>query len=213
VRYEDLLAVAGGLPVVESTSLRALGEAPRTIGVQLSRWVAAGKLVQLRRGVYLLPEKLRRHPAPLETIANLLRTPSYVSLESALSLHELIPEAVPLVQSVTTGRPGRFVTPVATFEYRHVKRSWFFGYREMEIGQGRALVATPEKAVLDLFYLATGELTPARLEEYRFQELDRLDQAALETMASKAGSPRLERAVRRMRELASAAGGWETVTP
>jgi predicted transcriptional regulator of viral defense system len=139
--------------------------------------------------------------------------PSYVSLERGLSIHQMIPEAVPLVQSVTTGRPGRFVTPVATFEYRHVKPAWFFGYREMEIGQGHALVATAEKALLDLLYLASGEITMARLEEYRLQELERLDLAALAAMAGKAASPRLLRAVRRLQDLVAKQGEWETVSP
>jgi predicted transcriptional regulator of viral defense system len=213
VKHQDLLQVAGDLPVIESAALRALGEDPRSIGVQLSRWVNLGKLVQLRRGVYLLPERLRRNRAPVEAIANLLVAPSYVSLERGLSIHQMIPEAVPLVQSVTTGRPGRFVTPVATFEYRHVKPAWFFGYREMEIGQGHALVATAEKALLDLLYLASGEITMARLEEYRLQELERLDLAALAAMAGKAASPRLLRAVRRLQDLVAKQGEWETVSP
>jgi predicted transcriptional regulator of viral defense system len=213
VKHQDLLQLAGDFPVVESAALRTLGEDPKSIGVQLSRWVASGKLVQLRRGVYLLPEKLRRNRAPLETIANLLVAPSYVSLERGLSIHEMIPEAVPLVQSVTTGRPGRFVTPVATFEYRHVKTAWFFGYREMEIGQGRALVATPEKALLDLLYLSSGEMTTARLEQYRLQDLEKLDLVELAAMAGKAASPRLLRAVKRLQGLLVKAGAWETVSP
>jgi hypothetical protein len=205
-----LLAVAGELPVLESAALRARGEDPRTVGVQLSRWVKSGKLLQLRRGMYLLPERLRRNRAPLETIANLLMSPSYVSLERGLSLHEMIPEAVPIVQSVTTGRPGRFATPVGTFEYRHVKPAWFFGYREIEIGQGSALVATAEKALL---YLSVGELTAARLEQYRFQDLDKLDLVVLASMAARAESPRLVRAVQRVGELIASEGPWEKVPP
>jgi predicted transcriptional regulator of viral defense system len=213
VKYEDLLAFAGDVPVLESVSLRALGEDPRSVGVQLSRWVKAGKLLQLRRGVYLFPERLRRNRAPVEAIANLLVGPSYVSLQRALSLHEMIPEGVPVVQSVTTGRPGRFVTEAGTFEYSHVKPDWFFGYRETEIGEGRALVATPAKALLDLFYLSPGEHTATRLEHYRLQDLDRVDFAALEAMAAKARSPRLLRAVARLHRLRDDDGAWEPASP
>jgi 2-phospho-L-lactate transferase/gluconeogenesis factor (CofD/UPF0052 family) len=83
----------------------------------------------------------------------------------------------------------------------------------MEIGQGHALVATAEKALLDLLYLASGEITMARLEEYRLQELERLDLAALAAMAGKAASPRLLRAVRRLQDLVAKQGEWETVSP
>jgi hypothetical protein len=54
--------------------------------------------------MYLLPERRRRNRAPLAAIANLGVAPSVVSLERGLSIHEMIPEAVPLVQSVSSGR-------------------------------------------------------------------------------------------------------------
>jgi 2-phospho-L-lactate transferase/gluconeogenesis factor (CofD/UPF0052 family) len=67
--------------------------------------------------------------------------------------------------------------------------------------------------LLDLLYLASGEITMARLEEYRLQELERLDLAALAAMAGKAASPRLLRAVRRLQDLVAKQGEWETVSP
>jgi predicted transcriptional regulator of viral defense system len=200
--YHDLVRLAGDLPLIDTATLRALGAEPRGLSVQLSRWAAAGRLVQLRRGAYLLPPHLRRSPAPAERLANLLVTPSYVSLERALSIHGLIPEEVPLLQSVTTARPRLVSTPVGDFCFRHVKRSWFFGYEELEVGGGRALVARPEKALLDLVYLARGEFSHARLEALRLQGLDRVDAAELSRMSEASGSPRVARAAARLRELA-----------
>ena len=133
MRYLALLERAADLPVVDTQTLRTWGSNARSLSVQLSRWTRQGKLVPLRRGIYLLPAALRRARAPLEHIANLLVVPSYVSLERALALHGLIPEAVPVIQSVTRARPMLFETPAGTFQYRHVKKSWFFGYRETEL--------------------------------------------------------------------------------
>ncbi|HWO20588.1 MAG TPA: hypothetical protein VNO30_17585 [Kofleriaceae bacterium] len=107
-----------------------------------------------------------------------------MSLERALALHGLIPEVVPVVQSVTRARPMVFETPAGTFQYRHVKQSWFFGYRETELASGSALIAVPEKALLDVVYLSRGAFTPDRIAELRLQELDRLNLAALTRMAS-----------------------------
>lgn len=190
MRYEALLAQVRELPVIESQTLRALGDEPRSLGVQLSRWVGAGKLEQLRRGIYLLPPGLRsREPAPLY-LANVLARPSYVSLECALAFHGMIPERVSLVQSVTTGRPIFLKTPAGEFQYRHVNRDWFFGYREYS----GALVAEPEKALLDLIHLLGAPPTAEWFESLRLARLDRIDLRKLEKMAAR-GSRRVHSAL------------------
>ena len=121
MKFDALLLRTRHLPVIDSQTLRAFGEDPRALGVQLSRWVARGRLLQLRRGIYQLPEGFRSvDPSPL-FLANLLATPSYVSLESALAFHGLIPERVPLTQSVTPRRPEQLSNAAGNFEYRHVK--------------------------------------------------------------------------------------------
>jgi|SRR6185436_1048321 len=195
MRYLTLLERAAELPVVDTKTLRTWGGDARSLSVQLSRWTRQGKLVPLRRGIYLLPAALRRGRAPLEYIANLLVVPSYVSLERALAFHGLIPEAVPVVQSVTRARPMVFETAAGTFQYRHVKQSWFFGYRETELASGSALIAVPEKALLDVVYLSRGSFTPERIAELRLQELDRLNLTTLTRMASGHGE-RIEAAAR-----------------
>lgn len=208
MRYDDLVRRVHALPVIDSQTLWALGENRRSLGVQLSRWVAAGKLVQLRRGLYQLPPHLRTvDPSPL-FLANLLHAPSYVSLESALSFHGLIPERVPLTQSVTAGRPARFETPVGAFEYRHVKRDWFFGYRETPIPGGTAIVAEPEKAVLDLVHLSRGEFPTERIRELRLAGVDRLSVDRI-TRFARMAAPRVQRAASELQRLISSETGVE----
>lgn len=199
VKYEALLQHGLREAVIDSRTLRALGEEPRAMSVQLSRWVAAGKLVQLRRGIYLLPPALRVSEPPLFYLANIQATPSYVSLESALSFHGLIPERVPLVQSVTTGRPLNLDTPVGAFRYRHIKRDWFFGYRETSVPGGTALVAVPEKALLDLFHLSSSPFPRERIEALRLAHPSLLDEHRLLKYAARA-RPRVREATRRVLE-------------
>jgi len=193
MKYMMLLERAAHLPVIDSRTLRSLGGDPKALSVQLSRWVHQGKLVPLRRGMFLLPAALRRNQPALEYLANLLVLPSYVSLERALSFHGLIPERVPLVQSVTRGRPMLFETPVGDFQYRHVKQDWFFGYAETEIESASALIALPEKALLDVIYLSAGPFPRERIDAMRLQNLDRLKPAILTRMAAGHGE-RLEAA-------------------
>lgn len=200
MKFESLLEIVGDQPLIESTTLRAFGEEPGKLSVQLSRWVAAGRLIQLRRGVYLLAKPYRRHEAAKEFIANLLLRPSYVSCECALAIHGLIPEEVTLVQSVTTGRTTQFPTSIGDFQYRHIKTNRFFGYGETAVAHGRALVAVPEKALLDTVYFSKGEFTNKRIEEIRLQDLDRLDLNRLTEFADRLESPRLTRAARKLAE-------------
>jgi len=195
MEFTRLLEVVGDVPVFETSLLLAGAVDPADIRRQLSRWVAAGRLYQLRRGLYALaPPYQRTKPHPF-AVANWVVRSSYVSLQAALAHYGLIPEATPVVTSVTTGRPGRWDTPLGACEYRHVKVELFFGYRLDEVSPGqRAFIATPEKALLDLAHLHPGGDDPAYLQELRLQNLERLDVEALQRLAEQAGSPKLQRA-------------------
>jgi predicted transcriptional regulator of viral defense system len=198
MKFDALVVRAAELPLLDTPTLQALSGGGPALSVQIARWVRTGRLVRLRRGAYLLPPHLRRGEPPLERLGNLLRRPSYVSLERALSLHGLIPEAVPWITSVTPGHPGVLDTAVGVFSYRHVRAGWFSHYRELSVGAQSALVATPEKALLDLVHFSPGEWTEARIAALRLQNVERLDLEALEQIAREAG-PRVQRAAVRIR--------------
>ena len=108
------------------------------------------------------------------------------------------------MQSVTTGTPITIDTPVGRFQYRHVKPEWFFGYEESKVGGEPALVARPEKALLDLLHLTPGELTDEGLAEMRLQNLEIMDPAVLVTMAERSHGHRLRRAAQKLAVLIEA---------
>ncbi len=203
MKFGELLEIVGDEPAFETGLLLAGRVNAGDVRRQLSRWTAAGKLVQLRRGLYALaPPYQRTAPHPF-VLANHLVAASYVSAESALAFHELIPEFVPAVISVTTARPGRRDTPLGRFVFRHVRHGLFFGFRRVALGGGqRASVATAEKALLDLVHLSAGGDRRAYLDALRLQNLERLDLSLLEQMARRAGSPKLQRAARYVAKLA-----------
>ncbi|MEJ5198039.1 MAG: hypothetical protein WHX53_03865 [Anaerolineae bacterium] len=207
MEFHELLQIVGEEPVFETGLLLAGDVNPADVQRQLSRWTAAGRLHQLRRGVYALAapyQKVKPHPF---AVANALVRSSYVSLQAALAHYDLIPEYTPVVTNVTGGRPGRWETALGVFEYRHVKASWLHGYHQLDLGAGqRAFVATPEKALLDLVYLQPGGDDPAYLAELRLQNLDRLDLERLAGFAERSGSPKLRRAARHIAQLVRAEG-------
>lgn len=199
MKWIEFLDRVGDEPVV-TTGLLLAGERDRGgVERQLCRWTAAGKLIQLVRGVYTLaPPFRRRLPHPF-LLANRVRRPSYVSLQSALSQWGLIPEGLTSVTSVTTGRPDSVRTAAGEFIYRHVKTTWFHGYEEVQgDGDQAILVATAEKALLDLVYLTPRGETVEYLEGLRLAGLDRLSPERLLELAEGSGRPKLMRAAHRL---------------
>src|SRR5689334_8528842 len=82
-----------------------LGGSPDSRYGKVKRWLAQGKLMHIRKGLYLLTDVLgySEKPHPFE-LAHYIYAPSYISLESALSYHKLIPEAVYTTTSVCIKR-------------------------------------------------------------------------------------------------------------
>jgi hypothetical protein len=110
---------------------------------------------------------------------------------------------VPVVTSVTTGRPARRETPLGIYQFRHVKPDLLRGYRLAEVNPGqRAFIASPEKALLDLVHLQPAGDAPQYLRELRLQNLDRLDLDELQRQADLAHSPKLRRAAAFVADLA-----------
>ncbi len=196
MKFSALLKIIGGDPVFESSLLLAGDVNPKVVRLQLFRWVKSGRINQLRRGLYALAppyQKTRPHPF---LVANRLQRASYVSLQSALAFYGLIPEMVNITVSVTTGRPERLVTPLGIFEFRHIKLDLLFGYQMTNFGGQNALVASPEKALLELVYLQPGGASPVYLRELRLQNLDRLDLDLLKKQAIAFESPKMAAAVK-----------------
>ena len=203
MEFTRLLKIVGDEPVFETGLLLAGDVAPAAVRRQLSRWTKAGRLYQLRRGLYALAPPFQKiKPQPF-LIANRMVRASYVSCQSALAYYDLIPEYVPVTTSVTTARPASWDTPMGTYEFRHIKTELFQSYRLIELGRvQRAFVASPEKALLDLVYLQPGGDAPDYLRELRLQNLNRLDLEALQCQADLARSPKLQRAAALVAQLA-----------
>jgi predicted transcriptional regulator of viral defense system len=195
MKFEELLGLIGELPVFPSSLLLAGARDPADVRRQLARWKASGKIIQLRRNVYTLAEPWRRvRPHPF-VIANALHAPSYVSLQSALAYHGMIPEAVPVTTSVTTRRPAEFRTPLGRYVFRHVRRQAFFGYgRVAVLDDQAALLADPAKALLDLVYLTPAGDAEEHLQSLRLSNLETIDEEVMRSHARRWGKKKVHRA-------------------
>lgn len=184
-----------GNEAVFSSSLLLAGEVSAAqVRLQLSRWAQAGRLLQLRRGVYALASAWRKvEPHPF-LVANKLQRGSYVSLQSAMAFHGIIPEYVPVVTSAGPGRPETLRNPLGTFQFRHIAAKMLFGYSWVEISPRQfAFVASAEKALLDLAYLTPGADSHDYLRELRLQDTEAISKQLLHELAERSGSPKLLR--------------------
>ncbi len=117
---------------------------------KVTRLLAGGDIVRVKKGLYCFGEAFRREPVGREYLANLIYGPSYVSLDYALSVHGLIPERVETVTSVTTRRSREFTTPFGHFSYRMLNQPRYAVGTILEsAGSVQFLMASPEKALID----------------------------------------------------------------
>ncbi|WP_124643123.1 type IV toxin-antitoxin system AbiEi family antitoxin domain-containing protein [Amniculibacterium aquaticum] len=124
---------------------------------KINEWVKQGQLISLRRGLYVwnsqkLPE--------LFSIANVLLAPSYISAESAMSYHGLIPEQVFTVVSMSLNSTKKIKNSLGNFEYKKLSFPYYsFGIQRVQLYENQfALIASPEKAMLDKVVTTSGVL-------------------------------------------------------
>jgi len=177
MRWEDLLTEFSKRPLFHSSMLKIFPDDPHHIQVQLSRWVDAGKLSQIRKEWYLIEKPYRLKEVPPPVIANTVVHPSYLSLEWALQYHGMIPEHVFNPTSITTNRGMRFAAKKNLFIYHHVQPSFFTGYIQKPANGHSLYIAYPEKALMDKIYifLQRNEFSMDWLKELRLQNLDAFD--------------------------------------
>jgi len=189
MKWVEFMERASHLPVIDSELFFVGIEDPNSIRVQISRWQKQGKILQVKRGLYVLAAPYKKQEVYGPYLASVFKHPSYVSLEKALEYHGLIPEGVPVFTCVTTKRTGRFVTKLGIFDYKHVKTALFWGYQAVTVNKQTAFMALPEKALLDFFYLKGVKISFEYLGEMRLQNLGNIDLTRLLAFAERFNKP------------------------
>jgi predicted transcriptional regulator of viral defense system len=139
-------------PVVESRDVAALLQVSATNATTILRRLARkGMIVHLSRGRWLVNDRVDRL-----ALAELISAPypAYISLQSALFHHGLIEQIPSVIYAVTPARPRRLRTPVGTLSFHRMPPELFKGFELSS--RSDAKIATPEKALFDLIYLAPG---------------------------------------------------------
>ncbi|MEA1898885.1 MAG: hypothetical protein U9N53_14600 [Bacteroidota bacterium] len=146
--------------------------------MNLVRWQKKGYILKLRNRWYAFNDA-ESHENLEWLAANLIYVPSYISLQTALSWYNLIPEMIATTTSVTTRKTNKFSTPLGNFDYHRIKPELFgFGYvlenmdasKDFNGKSRKIMMATPQKAILDFFYINSYYNTEKDIEDLRLDE-------------------------------------------
>lgn len=159
---------------------RVLRIRPESARVSASRYVRQGLLLRLKRNLYVRKdrwESLDREEV-LE-LANLLQVPSYVSLMTALDIHQVTTQMQrAFIESIVLHRTREMEIGDTIFHFTQITGRLYFGFRK----ENGVFIATPEKAILDASYLMS-------LGRYRFDiasiDADRLNRTELRKMSKR----------------------------
>lgn len=147
-----------GIIPIEYNSIGNMLFAYKSPKDKVSKLERSGQLVRLKKGLYVVSSEVSNQSLSNELIANHLYGPSYISLESALSYHGLIPERVYGISSVTFKRKKSFLTSMGKFDYFTIPEKYFpIGISQIVVENKYAfLIASPEKAICDLIVTRPG---------------------------------------------------------
>lgn len=153
-----------------------LGKEGENLNYWIKKLTKEKLLIRLKNGLYtssyymdLNTQEPKNRETYLEYLANIIRFPSYVSLEYVLSACGLLPESAFAITSVTTKTPRVYTSEVGTFIYRNIKEALFSHYYFKDFNGKKVRVAHPAKALFDFLYLK--KFIPfAGAEEYLLRE-------------------------------------------
>lgn len=121
----------------------------------VKRAMSAGEILSIRRGLYCLAPEFQKKRVSFYSLAERVYGPSYISMETALSYHGWIPEAVYICTCASFGNSKEFTTPLGAFDYKRVPQHTFFLGIERcsDENDNVFFMASPAKALADYLYI------------------------------------------------------------
>ncbi len=218
---KNLLELLKSLPYFSKDSLYQLGKqlglADATVDTYISRFLKHKEILQLKKGLYISADFFSKNRSNISYsfyLANIIRTPSYISSWSALQFYNLTTEVIYSITSVTPKVTRSYKTKAGIFTYQSIKEELFSDFSLMQEksaslvsstlsaeksvdGQSVKLdfyIASPAKALFDLLYFKTHQFRGVRskdakalVEELRIDvdEMDKKERTKFYTMIKK----------------------------
>lgn len=191
------------LLIFTKETLRQLEEDNDRLDFNIKYWLKKGKIIALKKGLYILKEKWEREinkDGYREYIANQLYQSSYLSCEYVMSKYGLLTEGVFGISSMTTKTTKAFTNSLGNFNYYSISPALFLGYEVRRNGSFPVAVAKKSKAVFDFLYLRFIKNTPINkktIEELRinWENITKEEINGLKNYARKTKSVRINQVI------------------
>lgn len=197
---KNLLEQLKTLPHFNKDSVYQLGRQlelkDSTIDTYISRFLKYREVLQLKNGLYVTTDFFEKNRSDVSYsfyLANIIRTPSYVSSWAALQYYNLATEAVNSVTSITLKVTRKYQNKAGNFAYQSIKKDFFSDFFLVK-GKFDFYIASPAKALFDLLYFRTQQLKGVNLEEIKkmieelridFDEMDKAEQEKFYSLINK----------------------------
>ena len=137
----------------------------QTLYKRIQRLTKSDLLQKLIKGKYLFTLKDTNN----FTMSNFLYQPSYISMQSALSFHNIITGFSYQITGITIKKSKNFVINEKDFSYSQIDPKLFWGFEKKE----DFLIAKPEKALLDSIYFSAKGIINLDWDEIDITNLDK----------------------------------------
>lgn len=182
---------------------KQLGLKNVSINTYISRFLKRKEIIKLKKGLYVAADFFNKNKGDISYsfyLANILRTPSYVSSWAALQYYNLTTESIYGITSITTKITRVYKTRAETFNYQSIKKELFSGFSLIKgtpaasTGKFDFFIASPSKALFDLLYFKTHQFRGVKfknikkiIEELRIniEEMTKKERVTFYTMAKK----------------------------
>lgn len=169
----NLLEQLKSLPHFSKNSVYQLGKQlgleDSTVNTYISRFLKYKDIYRLKNGLYVSADffdKNRNDISYSFYLANVIRTPSYVSSWAALQYYNLATEAIHSITSVTPKVTREYETKAGNFTYQSINKDLFTNF-SLAKGKFDFYIASPSKALFDLLYFKTNQFRGVKLEDIK----------------------------------------------
>lgn len=170
---KNLLEQLDSLPHFTKSTIYQLGSQlglkNSTVNTYISRFLKRKEILSLKGGLYISANFFAKNKGDISYsfyLANVIRTPSYVSSWTALQYYNLTTEAIRVVTSVTPKVTRDYETKAGTFSYQSIQKGLFSDYFLVK-DKFDFFIASPSKALFDLLYFRTRQFRGVKFEEVK----------------------------------------------
>ncbi len=148
---------------------KQLGLEDSTVNTYISRFLKYKEIYRLKNGLYITANFFDKKSNDISYsfyLANVIRTPSYISSWAALQYYNLTTEAIHSVTSVTIKVTKEYQTKAGNFAYQSINKELFTDF-SLAKGKFDFYIASPSKALFDLIYFRTRQFSGLSPEKVR----------------------------------------------